>query len=75
MPKVYAAAGSERMKLTRHDIAVIERIVRQSSYSEDDPEEVRFGSWLSVDQGQFLALIELIPNRVPELQALQGTLA
>lgn len=52
------------MELTLQDVAVIERIVRQSSY-ENIPEELRFGSWLSADQDQVMALIEMIPNRLP----------
>lgn len=53
------------MRLTLQDIAVIERIVRQSSYNENIPEEAKFGEWISIDQDQALALIEMIPNRLP----------
>lgn len=53
------------MRLTLQDVAVIERIVRQSSYNGNIPEEAKFGEWISVDQDQALALIEMIPNRLP----------
>lgn len=50
-------------RMSKEDIAVIERIVRQQWYDESDPDEARLGHWLDVDQDQFLALIEWIPNR------------
>lgn len=54
--------------MTKQDIALIERVIRQGSWDEDDPEEARFAqfrSWFGVDPDQFLALLEHIPNRLP----------
>jgi hypothetical protein len=51
--------------MTKEDIAIIERIVRQQSCGgPDHPEEVPFEEWLGVDQKQFLELIEHIPGRL-----------
>lgn len=50
------------MRLTLEDVAVIERIVRQSSYIGNIPDEAKFGEWIGVDQDQALALIEMIPT-------------
>lgn len=51
--------------MTLQDVAIIERLVRQSSYNPNVPEEAEFGDWISVDQQQALDLIEMIPNRLP----------
>jgi hypothetical protein len=51
--------------VTLQDIAIIERIVRQQCCGgPDHPEEVPFEEWLSVDQKQFLELVEHIPGRL-----------
>ncbi len=53
------------MQLTLNDIAIIETIIRQQWYSEDDSKQRAFESWLMVDQEQALALLERIPGRLP----------
>ena len=51
--------------MTLQDVAIIERIVRQSSIQTKDPDEMRFESWLGVDQDQALALLDMIPGKLP----------
>lgn len=51
--------------MTREDIATIELIVRQQWLDGNDPQQARFESWLGVDQDQALALLAMIPNRLP----------
>lgn len=51
--------------MSRSDIAVIEKIVRQQWYDASDTEQSRFESWIDVDQDQALALLEMIPDRLP----------
>jgi hypothetical protein len=46
--------------MTREELGHIETIVRQQWCVESSP----FESWLSVDQDQALAVIEMIPNRL-----------
>ena len=53
------------MRLTKEDIQVIETLVRQQWSDTTNPDHVRFDSWLGVDQDQALALIEMVPNRLP----------
>lgn len=54
------------MTLSKEDIQIIETIVRQQWCNPvKNPEHAKFEEWLGVDQDQALALIEMIPNRLP----------
>ena len=58
--------------MSKEDLAQIETIVRQQWCDGNSPWE----SWLSVDQDQALALIEMIPFRLrasPKPLAIPGT--
>ncbi|WP_366535744.1 rRNA maturation RNase YbeY [Streptococcus pneumoniae] len=55
----------EHQTMSREDIAVIETIVRQSWYLTTDLQQMKFGSWISVDQEQALDLLSMIPDRLP----------
>lgn len=50
------------MAFTLQDVATIERIVRQQWCSEEESE---FEEWMGLDQDQALAMISMIPNRLP----------